>query len=187
MRGVGCLLLIFAVAPLRADAPATAAEVVDARPASWEEIAERCEASSDADTVADGHLVQLELDGGIYDLFVNQELALLCGVQMMKKPTVPSDPGLGRAADEAKRDLAARLSLPESQIQLRRAERVVWRDSSGGCPQPGQVYAQALTEGSRFVLLADGRSYLYHQVAGGSPFLCERPSPIEPLPAAPVE
>jgi hypothetical protein len=83
------------------------------------------------------------------------------------------DPGLQPYVDIAVADLAKRLSIDTSAIDVQTAVLKVWPDSSLGCPQPGMQYAQVETDGSQIVLLAGGKQYHYH--AGGSrqPFLCE--------------
>lgn len=74
--------------------------------------------------------------------------------------------------DAAIADLQAR--LPGVEVTLVSAENVAWMDTSLGCPQPGRVYAQVLTEGVRIVLAAGGRNYFYHGDRA-SGFLCETP------------
>jgi hypothetical protein len=71
-------------------------------------------------------------------------------------------------------DLAVRLGIAEADITLELQEEVTWRDGSLGCPLPGFEYTQALVDGSRIVLVADGVAYPYHSSAGRSPFLCEQ-------------
>jgi hypothetical protein len=73
----------------------------------------------------------------------------------------------------AKADLAARLGIDESDIEVVRREAVVWSDGSLGCPQPGMVYTQALVEGTYMELRAGGTIYAYHSGEGRPPFLCE--------------
>jgi hypothetical protein len=78
--------------------------------------------------------------------------------------------------DHAKADLAERLGVPTDDIAVVSSEEVTWPDSSLGCPQPGMMYAQVLTSGSRIVLTAAGRSYEYHSGGQRPPFLCENPA-----------
>lgn len=84
------------------------------------------------------------------------------------------DPGLKPYIDIAVADLAKRLTVDASEIEVSSATLVEWPDSSLGCPQPGMQYAQTLTDGAQIVLNARGQQYSYH--AGGSrpPFLCEQ-------------
>lgn len=87
-----------------------------------------------------------------------------------------SGPPTGTAAD-AVDDLAQRLGVASSQIRVVTQEEVTWRDGSMGCPQPGMMYPQVLTDGTRVVLEVDGRQYEYHAGGRRSAFLCENPEP----------
>lgn len=91
-------------------------------------------------------------------------------------PTDGPDGRRGVVAD-AVRDLARRLDVDPSQISVVSAEEVTWRDASMGCPRPGMMYPQVLTNGSRVVLEAEGRRYEYHAGGQRSAFLCENPEP----------
>ncbi|MFP3913358.1 MAG: hypothetical protein ACLFWM_00655 [Actinomycetota bacterium] len=73
-------------------------------------------------------------------------------------------------------DLAERLDVGTTDIEVVSFEFVTWNDGSLGCPQPGEMYTQALVEGSRTVLEHDGVTYDYHAGADDQPFLCESPS-----------
>jgi hypothetical protein len=84
-------------------------------------------------------------------------------------------PAEGPAA--AVSDLARRLGVDPGDVSVVSAEEVTWSDASIGCPKPGMMYAQVLTEGSRIVLQADGKRYEYHAAAGKAPFYCEHPKP----------
>jgi hypothetical protein len=79
------------------------------------------------------------------------------------------------AAAVAVRDLARRLEIEPSQIRVVTQEEVTWRDGSMGCPKPGMLYPQVLTDGTRVVLEADGKEYEYHAGGRRSAFLCENP------------
>ena len=70
-------------------------------------------------------------------------------------------------------DLARRLKVPEDQIEVLEVEEVTWPDGSLGCPQPDQMYTQALVEGHRIVLGHGERVFLYHSGGDAPPFLCE--------------
>ena len=75
-------------------------------------------------------------------------------------------------ADQAVADLAIRLKVTNSEIELVSVEAVTWQDGSIGCPEPDRSYTQALVEGHRIVLDHGDRVYLYHSGAGRPPFLC---------------
>lgn len=84
------------------------------------------------------------------------------------------DPALQPLVDQAKQDLAARLSVSVEMIEAVSAEAVVWPDSSLGCPEPGMAYLQVLTDGALVKLRAEGKLFEYHSGGGRDPFLCER-------------
>jgi len=86
--------------------------------------------------------------------------------------------GLQPIIDAAKTDLAQRLGIEVNEVLVRSAEEVTWSDSSLGCPQPGKVYAQVLTEGAVIRLGFDGVDYSYHAGEGRQPFLCEDSSTL---------
>lgn len=88
--------------------------------------------------------------------------------------TPTSDP-TGPAA-LAVADLAARLDVDPASIEVVSEETVTWRDGSLGCAKEGSSYTQALVEGSRIILRADGTDYEYHSGGSKSPFWCEKPT-----------
>lgn len=91
-------------------------------------------------------------------------------------PTAPSlSPADEAVVEAAIDDLADHLDLPTSDITLVSFERVTWNDGALGCPEPGVAYTQALVDGSRTVLEADGATYAYHAGQDDDPFLCDRP------------
>ena len=73
-------------------------------------------------------------------------------------------------------DLTGRLEIEPDDITLVTFERLTWRDGSLGCPKPGMMYTQALVEGWRAILEADGVQYAYHAGRDDVPFLCENPA-----------
>ena len=68
-------------------------------------------------------------------------------------------------------DLAAR--GVKASPELVSAEQVTWNDSSLGCPSPGVTYTQALVDGLRVVVTADGTRYDYRFGKGDKPKLCQ--------------
>ncbi len=93
------------------------------------------------------------------------------------------DAELEKLVGQATADLAERLSVTAGEIERLRAERVTWRDSSLGCPQPGMMYMQALQPGVLIELRAGGAAYRYHSKPEGPAVYCEKPSKKDPLPA----
>lgn len=73
-------------------------------------------------------------------------------------------------------DLAGRLGIASDRISVVSAEAVSWPDGSLGCPQPGMMYPQVITEGYRVILAAEGKEYAYHGDDRGELFYCENPA-----------
>lgn len=87
----------------------------------------------------------------------------------------PSNPDSApeTVVEKAILDLVARTGVSPESVTIVAAEAKTWSDGSLGCPQPGMSYTQALVDGSRVLLEADGRLYAYHAGSEGEPFLCE--------------
>jgi len=87
-----------------------------------------------------------------------------------------------------------------SDVVLSDAETVEWRNGSLGCPEPGQMYTQALVPGFRVVANSTQGTLVYHTDSNNRVVSCERqtesrpkgpdvpPRPVEPRtgPAAPT-
>ena len=97
-------------------------------------------------------------------------------------PAVSVGPGIKRLVDIATADLAAKLGIEKTDIQVAEAGYVTWRDSSIGCPQPDMQYMQVLTNGSRIVLKANNSVYHYHSGGNQPPSHCAKPATQKPLP-----
>ena len=97
-------------------------------------------------------------------------------VPMPELPSVPSGQ-LDDLVEQAKKDLAKRLSISVNQITVVQARAVTWPDSSLGCPKPGMMYMMVLSPGFQIILSAEGREYNYHAGQSGGAFYCESPSP----------
>lgn len=93
----------------------------------------------------------------------------------------PATPALRKLVEQARVDLAKRLSIDPEHVDFAELETVTWGDSSLGCPQPGMSYLQVLSEGYIVRLRIEKRVYQYHAKVGGRPFLCQKPSK-RPLP-----
>lgn len=90
------------------------------------------------------------------------------------KVPVPFDSAVQRLVDQARTDLAKRLSVDAGQIETVDVYQVTWPNSGLGCPKPGMVYAQVMVDGMRIRLRAGGRVYEYHSGGQRGPFLCEQ-------------
>lgn len=74
-------------------------------------------------------------------------------------------------------DAARQTGIGEDEIEVLRAESITWNDGSLGCPEPGMMYTQALVDGYRVVVDADGRELDYRVDSSGGFRICD--SPIE--------
>lgn len=72
---------------------------------------------------------------------------------------------------------AAQTGLEPAAIEVLAHEQVTWRDGSLGCPQPGRFYTQALVEGYRILLRAEGIEVYFHGANGQPPVRCDKPDP----------
>jgi hypothetical protein len=89
-------------------------------------------------------------------------------------PAVSAPEGVPQAAwDEIMEDLAPRVDGSLADLTVVKAERTNWNDGSLGCPQPGQVYTQALVDGFQVILEVVGREFDYRVGAGSNVRLCE--------------
>ena len=92
--------------------------------------------------------------------------------QMNPVLPTPSISGMESFIEKAKEDLAQRLSIPVTQINLIEATAVTWPDGSMGCPQPDMAYTQVQVDGLLIRLGVDDRVYEYHSGGNRAPFLC---------------
>lgn len=70
-------------------------------------------------------------------------------------------------------DLSGRTGVTGEDIQVVRAEAVVWNDGSLGCPQPGMGYIQILIQGYWVVLKVENTEFDYRVTDKGDFVLCE--------------
>ncbi len=72
------------------------------------------------------------------------------------------DPVAAELAALAQRLLAEQLDLPVRRVRLVHVQAVIWPDTSLGCPQLDQIYAQMLVNGYRIVVEAAGEQVIFH-------------------------
>lgn len=82
--------------------------------------------------------------------------------------------------DKILADLEAQTGANRSEFATLQAEAVQWNDGALGCPEPGQVYTQAIVDGFRVVLEHAGKTYDYHAAANGFFKLCKGYRPNRP-------
>lgn len=104
------------------------------------------------------------------------------GAMAQMTPSLSSSisPGLESLIEKAKEDLAQRLSISTTQINLVESMEVEWSDSSLGCPQQGVYYLQVITPGYLIRLQALDKVFEFHTNKGDQIIYCVNPS--APLP-----
>lgn len=65
-------------------------------------------------------------------------------------------------------DLARQESLSREEIEVERAQSVIWPDGSLGCPTPGEMYTHAVVPGYWVVLRHADKHYDYRASLSGS-------------------
>lgn len=71
-------------------------------------------------------------------------------------------------------DLSRRLGEQVTDPTIVSAEPMTWNDGSLGCPEPGQLYTQALVDGFQVVLEIDGAEFDYRVGSATDVRLCEQ-------------
>ncbi len=62
--------------------------------------------------------------------------------------------------------------FPPEEVKFLKVERVIWPDTSLGCPEPGKVYAQVLVPGYRIIAEVGGRKVEVHTDLKGRAVIC---------------
>lgn len=87
-----------------------------------------------------------------------------------EKQQIPA--GSNPFVTQAMQDLAQRQNISEDQITLLSFESMVWPDGAYGCPSPGMMYTQVLSDGYLIQLQVGKEIFNYHGGGGKGPFLC---------------
>lgn len=74
-------------------------------------------------------------------------------------------------------DAASGAGVDPSDVEVITAEAVTWPDGALGCPQPDQMYTQALAPGYRVVVEIDGEELHFHASESGEFAFCADPQP----------
>lgn len=104
-------------------------------------------------------------------------------------PTGPVPDGVVKSDDvqEAIASEAVRKGVEPDEVEVVGYAEVTWPDGSLGCPQPGQMYTQALVPGRQLVLAVDGAQASYHSAREGSFSYCADPMAPAGQGAAPTD
>lgn len=113
-----------------------------------------------------GKEIVLRVGGETYTYRVVGKRVALCGSPPVGEASAPYPTALAEGSEAALEaaiaDLAARLKVDQSAIQVMGVEKRMWNDAGLGCPQPGMMYAQVITPGFLIRLSAQGKVYTYH-------------------------
>jgi hypothetical protein len=100
-------------------------------------------------------------------------------------PDVSVPPELGDIPEElyaqAAAEAAAAANASIDQVELVRGERVTWSDGSLGCPEPGQMYTQALVPGFWLILRVGEQEFDFRASEQGQLKLCAPGQGLPPI------
>jgi hypothetical protein len=77
--------------------------------------------------------------------------------------------------EKMRADLAQHAGISASAAKVVRAESIQWPDGALGCPQPGEMYTQAIVSGYIVQFTHEGRTYSYHASKQGFFKRCDNP------------
>lgn len=181
---------------------------------SWPDASMACPqpGASYAPTPTRGYIIVLDYQGQTYELHVAPAAGavVLCtglaqaGPMATPTPSGPAAPAttptpagtvtLSPASDpETLINLAIRFLSAQLGATVTRADlsnwgwtEIIWTDTSLGCPQPGQVYAQVMTHGYVVTMELLGTTYEVRVTAAGdTAVLCERAPSGNATPSTP--
>lgn len=93
-------------------------------------------------------------------------------------PTPAWPPEAQPLLDRAIADLAGRLRIPPTQVEVVRVERVAWPDGCLGCPSGDRMCIDVVVPGFRLILRAGGQEYEYRSDEKDRVLLCPAKPPI---------
>ncbi len=103
--------------------------------------------------VTPGYKVIIKADGKTYELHTNKNASRILIVKPDDEPQI---------VKLVKADLAAKLSINESEITTVLVEEVEWPDSCLGVHEEGVMCMTVITPGYRIILKANNKTYTYH-------------------------
>ena len=111
-----------------------------------------------------GYRVVLEHAGRAHVMHVGAGRAVRCEPEhaSLERDKRQAAAVLALLLGEARRDLARRLGVGEAEVEPGTLRRTRWPDASLGCPRPGEIYAQVVSEGFVIELQVAKTSYRYH-------------------------
>jgi len=76
----------------------------------------------------------------------------------------------------ARTDLANDLGIQPGEVGVVKARDIEWQDASAGCGDLAKPHAAEPAPGLIMVFSAEGKTYEYHSLGNGKPFLCADPA-----------
>ncbi len=117
-----------------------------------------------AQVITPGYVIFLSAEGETYE-YHSDYTRIAPPPEPVKEPNEKIPLNISeqsKVVELAKKDLAAKLNIPEAGVQVLRVIPTEWPDASLGYPEPEMVYAQVITPGYVILLQADGTIYEYH-------------------------
>jgi hypothetical protein len=116
-----------------------------------------------AQVMTPGYLVTLVIDGE-HSVHVGGGNAVVCrnGARGSKVVGRSRQITMSRLFQAARKDLARRLDVPATEIEVSFMGPKIWPDASLGCPEPGENYESGEVKGYLIVLEYRGKTYPYH-------------------------
>mgnify|MGYP005839672057 CR=1 FL=1 len=152
------------------DASSEEIGVISVERVSWSDARLGCEEAG-GDSVPDeaarveGFRIALSYRDQTYEYHTDDQdrfLACEAGDEAIAGELVILDPIANALVDLARRDLAARLDLPQRRVFAVEVASIVWPDTSMGCPSGEQEYLPTAVPGYRIVLRVGRQHYIYH-------------------------
>lgn len=151
-------------------------EVLSTEPVQWSDAGLGCREPDKvyAQVLVPGYTVILGVDEETYEVHTGGDNAVICGpegrpleTRMGGVESTSSD-----AVSKAKDDLAARLTVDVTEIEVVKVESIEWRSSGLGCEQSGKNYLQVIVSGQLILLKTGEQVYEYH-AGEGRVILCQ--------------
>lgn len=116
--------------------------------------------------ITHGWLALLQTGKKAYRVHIGNRRAIVCDKPL--KSALPHGPNalagknIRDLMQTAKKDLAQRLGVAQSEISISRIKSVTWPDSALGCPAHERDYIESEVRGFRITLDHNGQSFRYH-------------------------
>ena len=111
-----------------------------------------------------GYVVSLQVNNRTYTVHVAGTASVICNRAGMSGQQVSNArmEHVLRPVNAAREDLAEKLNVLPRQVEVVTFKRSTWPDSSLGCAQPGETYAENETPGFVIEFKHTGKTYRYH-------------------------